>query len=275
MPETGTVTALRRYPVKSMLGEDLDAVALTASGLEGDRAVAVIDRQTGDVASAKHPRRWRGLLEFAAQWNDGEPRITLPDGASVSVAAGDGGADDAVGRLLTKFLDREVRLATVRPERATVARPAPEDVIERGEDAEVPYEMLEIGTGTPGTSFVDFAPVHLISSATLARVGAEMIRYRPNIVLDIPGGEAFAENDWTGREIAIGDVLLRVMQPTPRCAVPTLAHGVLPRRADAVRTLIEENHVQVPGLGARPCLGTYAEVLNGGPVAVGDRATLL
>jgi uncharacterized protein len=163
----------------------------------------------------------------------------------------------------------------VRPERATVARPDPEDVIENGEDADVPYEMLEIGTGTPGKTFVDFAPVHLISSATLARVGAEMIRYRPNIVLDIPGVKAFGENDWTGREISIGDVHLRVMQPTPRCAVPTLAHGVLPRRADAVRTLIEKNHVQIPGLGARPCLGTYAEVLNGGTAAIGDRATLL
>jgi MOSC domain-containing protein len=274
MPETGTVTALRRYPVKSMLGEDLDAVTLTASGLEGDRAVAVIDRQTGAVASAKHPRLWRGLLACAAQWNDGSPRITLPDGASISVT-GDGEGDGDGAQQLTELLRRDVRLATVRPERATLARPAPEDVIERGEDADVPYEVLEIGTGTPGATFVDFAPVHLISAATLARVGAEMIRYRPNIVLDIPGGRAFAENDWNEREITIGDVRLRVMQPTPRCAVPTLAHGDLPRRTGAVRTLIEDNHIQIPGLGARPCLGTYAEVLTGGTAKAGDRATLL
>jgi uncharacterized protein YcbX len=268
MPGTGTVAALRRYPVKSMLGEDLKAVTLTASGFEGDRAVAVIDQQTGDVATAKHPKLWRGLLAFAAQWNGGSPRITLPDGTSIAVA------DNASGQLLSELLHRDVRLATVRPERAMVARPAPEDVIEHGEDADVPYEMLEIGQGTPGSTFVDFAPVHLVTSATLARVGAEMIRYRPNVVLDTPGGVAFAENDWTGREIAIGQVVLRVLMPTPRCAVPTLAHGSLPRRTDAVRTLLEENRVLVPDFGVRPCLGVYAQVLRGGTFTIGDRATL-
>ncbi|HEY6491731.1 MAG TPA: MOSC N-terminal beta barrel domain-containing protein [Trebonia sp.] len=268
MPETATVAVLRRYPVKSMLGEDLKRVRVTASGLEGDRVVAVIDRQTGDVATAKHPKLWRGLLAFAAQWNDGSPRITLPDGTSVSVA------DSADGQLLTELLHRRVCLSTVRPERATVARPAPEDVIEHGVDADVPYEKLEIGQGSPGSTFVDFAPVHVITSATLAHVGAEMIRYRPNLVLDTPGGRAFAENDWTGHEISIGQVLLRVILPTPRCAVPTLAHGALPRRPDAVRTLLEENRIPLPGFGPRPCLGAYAQVVNGGTVSVGDRATL-
>ena len=264
----GTVLALRRYPVKSMLGEDLRAVALTASGLEGDRAVAVIDRLTGDVATAKHPKLWRGLLALAARWNDGAPRITFPDGTSVAVA-------DATGaESLTRLLHRDVLLATDRPAGARVARPAPEDVIEHGDDADVPYEKLEIGQGTPGNNFVDFAPVHLITAATLAHVGTELIRYRPNLVLDIPESAAFAENDWAGREISIGPVRLRVTIPTPRCAVPTLAHGDLPRRTEAVRTLLAENRVMVPGFGVRPCLGAYAQVVQGGTVAVGDRVTL-
>ena len=85
MAEPGTVAALRRYPVKSMLGEDLRSVMLTPSGLEGDRVAAVIDRATGQVATAKHPRLWRGLLAFGARWNDGSPRIILPGGGSVAV----------------------------------------------------------------------------------------------------------------------------------------------------------------------------------------------
>ena len=270
MPEPGTVVALRRYPVKSMLGEDLTAVRLTPTGLEGDRVAAVIDQETGNVATAKHPRLWRGLLAFRAEWNGGSPRITLPGGGSVAVA--DGGA----GPLLSGLLRRDVQLATVRPEKATVGRPSPEDVIESGDDADVPYETLEIAQGTSGTNFVDFAPVHLITTATLARVGEEMIRYRPNLVLDLPGAAPFAENDWIGRAVAVGPAVLRIMIPTPRCAVPTLAHGGLPRRTSAVRTLLEHNRITVPGFDiAHPCLGAYAQVETPGFLSLGDPASLL
>ena len=270
MPGTGTVAALRRYPVKSMLGEDLRSVMLTPAGLEGDRVAAVIDRETGHVATAKHPRLWRGLLAFGARWNGGSPRITLPGGGSVAVAGKE------AGTLLSGLLHRDVRLATVRPDRARVGRPAPEDVIAAGDDADVPYETLEIGQGTSGTNFVDFAPVHLITTATLARVGQEMIRYRPNLVLDLPGGAPFAENDWIGRAVAVGPAVLRIMIPTPRCAVPTLAHGDLPRRTSAVRTLLEHNRVTPPGFdAAQPCLGAYAQVERPGLLTLGDPATLI
>ena len=55
----GTVTTLRRYPVKSMLGEDLDASDVSLRGLARDRRLAVVSRRTGKVASAKYPRLWR------------------------------------------------------------------------------------------------------------------------------------------------------------------------------------------------------------------------
>jgi uncharacterized protein len=265
---TGTVTALRRYPVKSMLGEDLESVTVAASGLEGDRVAALIDRETGVVATAKHPKHWRRLLAFAARWNGGSPRITLPDGGSIAID------DRDAGPRLSKLLDREVRVSTVRPEGASVGRPDPEDVIAHGDDADVPFQTLEIGAGTPGRNFVDYAPVHLITTATLEHVGAELIRYRPNLVLDIPGGEPFAENGWPGRELTVGPVRLRILIPTPRCAVPTLAHGTLPRRVDAVRTLLEKNRIEVDGMGVMPCLGAYAEVVTGGTVSLGDPVVL-
>jgi hypothetical protein len=53
-----------------------------------------------------------------------------------------------------------------------------------------------------------------------------------------------------------------------------LSHGDLPRRTDAVRTLLQENRIPVFDLGAQPCLGVYAQVLTGGTVALGNRATL-
>ena len=270
MPEPGTVVALRRYPVKSMLGEDLTAVQLTPAGLEGDRFAAVIDTETGNVATAKHSHLWRGLLAFGAEWNDGSPRITLPGGDSVAVS------DDVAARVLSAALHRDVRLTTVRPDQAMIGRPDPEDVIAAGDDADVPYQMLQIGAGTSGTNFVDFAPVHLITTATLAHVGEELIRYRPNLVLDLPGVEPYAENDWPGRTVAVGPARLRIMIPTPRCAVPTLAHGNLPRRTSAVRTLLTQNRITVPDLDmVAPCLGAYAQVETPGFLSLGDPASLL
>ena len=62
--------------------------------------------------------------------------------------------------------------------------------------------------------------------------------------------------------------------PTPRCAIPTLEHGELPRRPEAVKRLLRENRVDVPGFGVLPCLGAYAEVLGGGALRLGERATL-
>jgi uncharacterized protein YcbX len=62
----GTVAVMRRYPVKSMLGEDLRACEVTGRGLAGDRVLALVHRATGKVASAKNPRLWRDLLRLAA-----------------------------------------------------------------------------------------------------------------------------------------------------------------------------------------------------------------
>ena len=77
----GTVTVLRRYPVKSMLGEDLDEADVSRSGLARDRRLAVVSRRTGKVASAKYPRLWRDLLTLSAEaLDDATARITLPDG---------------------------------------------------------------------------------------------------------------------------------------------------------------------------------------------------
>ena len=61
---SGKVVSLWRYPVKSMLGEELNSSDVTERGLVGDRAYALIDKETGKVASAKNPRKWEKLFDF-------------------------------------------------------------------------------------------------------------------------------------------------------------------------------------------------------------------
>lgn len=77
-PARATVAALHRYPVKSLLGEQLDSADVTATGLAGDRALALLDTATGRVAGAKHPRLWQRLLTLTAGTDARGVRITGP-----------------------------------------------------------------------------------------------------------------------------------------------------------------------------------------------------
>jgi uncharacterized protein YcbX len=69
-------------------------------------------------------------------------------------------------------------------------------------------------------------------------------------------------------------VVLEVVVPTPRCAIPTLAHGALPPDPDALRVLNAHHVVDIEGFGTAACAGAYARVVRGGRVRRGDAARL-
>jgi uncharacterized protein YcbX len=263
------VHSLCRYPVKSMLGETVPELFVDECGADGDRRLALVDAATGRVASAKQPRLWRRLLQFKASGDNGQVRIQLPDDTCVA-------ADDPdIDELLSRLLGRSVQLVGHRPQGATLERPDPEKVLELGEDAEVEARIVEIAGATPGDSFTDLAPLHAITTATVERIGTEVLRYRPNLIIATPPGyPPYAENDWVGGELAVGATRLRVLKSTSRCAVPTLEHGTLPRAPHALRTLIAENRLETAGSGMVPCAGVYLEVLKEGTIRVGDRVAL-
>ncbi len=266
----GEVAWLGRYPVKSMLGEELADAVLDESGVAGDRRYALIDEASGLVASAKNPAKWRQLLGMTARYRaDGRVTVTLPDGALVE-------ADDPlVDALLSRHLGRPVRLAASRPEGASIERLTPPTepspgVLTRG----------GLAGAAPGHSFVDFAPVHVVTTATLEALASahprgalDARRFRPNIVLRMFDPVPFAENGWVGRTLSIGaDTRMRVLAPTPRCVVPTLAQGrELAEDREALRTAARANRVQVLDLGVLTCVGAYATVRGTGQLRVGDR----
>lgn len=77
----GSIVSLWRYPVKSMMGEELNASEVTEIGLLGDRAYALVDAETGKIISAKLPRMWGVLFDCRAALNTPmHVKITLPDG---------------------------------------------------------------------------------------------------------------------------------------------------------------------------------------------------
>ncbi|SCL28025.1 hypothetical protein GA0074692_2457 [Micromonospora pallida] len=264
---------IRRYPVKSMLGERLTHAEVTPAGLEGDRRLALLDLTTGRVVSAKDPRRWRAMLTLRATGAvPGPVRISGPDGRDLG---------DDVDAVLSGILGAPVSLIATVPPGAALDRARPDEVLAAGVTAPVTVDETPLGGGT---TFVDFAPLHLVTTATLDRIAeaagpgrpVDATRYRPNLVLRTAGLPGFVENDWVGRELRIGrEVVLRVVAPTPRCAVPTLAHGDLPAEPDALRVPARLNRVApVPQLGPLPCVGAYAQVVRPGPVGVGDPVRL-
>src|SRR5207253_3966908 len=124
----GSVVSLWRYPVKSMMGEELNASEVTRRGLLGDRAYALVDGVDGKIASAKNPRKWPQLFDFRAVFVDtprtGEKappvRITLPDGTIINPEQAD------LNQILSKVLHREVTLnAAVHVQKETAESTIP------------------------------------------------------------------------------------------------------------------------------------------------------
>jgi uncharacterized protein YcbX len=269
----GEIVWLGRYPVKSMRGEELPDARLDESGVDGDRRLALIDAETGLVASAKHPRKWRRLLAMTAR-HDPSGRVTI-DGPDGTVVHADDPAADAV---LSRVLGRPVRLAGTRPEGASQERLTP--------DTEPSAGVVTPGAlaaGTPGDTFVDFAAVHVVTTATLDALAAahpsgrvDARRFRPNIVVRMVDPVPFVENTWPGRTLTVGGhASFRVVAPTPRCSVPTLAQGdELPDDPELLRTAARVNRVPVLDLGVLTCVGAYAAVHRGGSLRVGDRVTV-
>jgi len=243
----GSVVSLWRYPVKSMLGEELNAAEVIKRGLLGDRLYALVDSSDGKVASAKNPRKWPQLFDFRAALTDASKtgvkvppvRITLPDGTVVNTEQAD------LHQVLSKVLNREVTLRAIMHSQEEIVESTPPDVQtataeEYWPDIEgLDYRDTVTDFGLPEGTFFDCAVVHLLTTATLDRLRLlypqgrfEVRRFRPNIVVETASGEKdFVENAWIGQVLAIGDVVrLSVTGPCPRCVMTTLAQKRSPTR---------------------------------------------
>jgi uncharacterized protein len=269
LDDIGTVVSLWRYPVKSMIGEELKSSYITERGLKGDRTYAVVDKQTGKVASAKNPRKWGKLFDFRSIFvdspnddaNDIPPvRIAFPDGSNILSDDKQHGMDSR----LSEVFNRDVSLMKSSSfEEAGYEEYWP-DIDGLARRNQVTDE------GMPSKTFFDIAVIHVLTTSTINRLRElyphgrfEVRRFRPNIVVESEDKKNdFIENSWVGKKMIIGkDVVLNITAPCTRCVMITLPQGDLPSDLGILSTVAKYNEVHV---------GVYASVEHGGTIHRGD-----
>ena len=291
----GEVAQLWRYPVKSLGGERVEQAEVGPRGMLGDRLWAVRDLQRDITASA---RRLPALLTATARYpgpvptdagpgNVPDVEITFPDGTVLY------SSDRDVHVKLSELAGREVRLTALPPAEDTslhrLRRDHQTDAMSSAswradfgiaEGDKLPdmsmipmADILTLGRySTPPGTFVDLAPVHVLTTTSLATIGAEVgdeldvRRFRPNILVTVDDSDSdLPESQWLGAHVAFDEVTLKVLMPTVRCVVPSRAQPGL----DVNRQITRAVAVQ-----AQRCLGVYCSVGRTGTVGVGDHLTV-
>ncbi len=223
------VEEIWRYPVKSMLGEQLDQANVGPGGIQGDRRWAVVDKESGVSLSAK---RYADLLRCRAWTSDGDVMIKLPDGCEYPVGSAE------VARGLSDLLGRQVMTRSAEATE-TIQHEFPTAVTE-GEGEPFLYE--------PETeAFFDCAPLQLLTTGTLVELKrllpASIIhtaRFRPNFLVATEEA-GFVENDWVSNDVVLGSLRCQVYDDTRRCIMVALGQGQLPRDIEVIRTILKSN----------------------------------
>jgi uncharacterized protein len=268
------VDAIWRFPLKSAQGESVASAYFGSAGPDGDRSWACVTQADGLVVSAKNPRRFGRILSvtatMASEGRGADVLVEVP--GREPVLAGTPEADEA----LSGWLGEPVRLTSEVPPNARLHRlwsKEPGMIPDWAKARPGDDEVGDVAGAVPGGRFVDFAAVHVVTTTAMAELArecpaADVRRLRPNLVLDLDREPEPGERIQAGPE-----VVLRVMIPTPRCVIPSVAQPGLAHSSEVLRA-IARRRAEIPGLGKGACFGTYAEVLQAGTITVGDTAAI-
>ena len=289
----GMVSALWRYPVKSLGGETIERADFGSRGVHGDRLWAVRDVERDITASA---RRIPKLLLATARYCAPLPPTAGPgDVPDIEITFPDGevrcSKDPDVNTKLSELVTREVRLTALPPVDDTSLHrlsgtqrnenlAAVRSDLGIADDEELPdtsimpiADMLMLSRySTPPGTFVDLGPVHVLTDTSLQTISAEVghdidaRRFRPNVLVDLHEPDTdLPETAWIGHQLHVGAAVLAVRMPTLRCVVPSRPQPGLTVDRAIPRALAAR---------AERYLGVYAGVAETGTSSVGDAVNL-
>ncbi len=263
----GTVAWISMAPVKGMRILGRDRVELTPDGVPGDRAFFVVDA-SGAMVNGK---RFGSLMEIVPDHDRAKGRLSLtfPDGSVVEGEVGSGQPEPVTffgqpesARPVTGGFSAAISAHTGADLRLMV-RPEGRAGVDRGRWGAVTLlgvaslERLreagrEFGQGDSVTGDPDPGPI-------------DQRRFRMTIGVD--GISPYEEDGWAGREVRVGEAVIRVGAHVGRCAVTTRD----PESGQTdLRTLhfLKHSREEVDSFESLP-FGVYGEVLEPGAVELG------
>jgi len=241
---------IRRYPVKGLASDALQETTLSIGRpLPNDRRWAIAHAASRIDPAEPHWAEKKEFLMLAKDEKLGQLGIAFDDQTAVLTITrkgkqvSRGKLDDVTGRMLLQSF-----LSGFLP---GGPRGAPKIV-------EAPSDEQFTDVPDPFVSIINLASVRDIER--VARQPVDPLRFRGNLYLD--GAPAWAEQDWVGRKLQIGEAVLQVAERIERCAATNVnpADGAVDMNLPM--TLRR-------GFGHIQC-GVYARVTAGGRVAVGD-----
>lgn len=250
-----TVSWLSVAPVKGLALARREELTLEPYGALENRRFHLLDER-GEFVNGL-TRLERSLFSVQARW-DAETdvlELTFPDGTAVNaeIELGDAVTTDFYGR-------REPGRVVVGPWAAALS-------------AFAGRELRLVRTDAPGRA-VDRADgaVSIVSDESadeLARQAgipaADVRRFR--MLVGVTGGRPHEEDDWVGRNVVMGDAVVRVHEQVARCAITTKNPDTGERDLDTLRVIRSYRGVR----GAKYLdFGVYGEVVGPGAVRVGD-----
>lgn len=244
MERIGTLEMLRRYPVKGMAGEDLEAARVTFSGLIGDRVYAFID----EINQSSFP--WMTARQ-SHDWLLLQPRFLNPPTLEEENPTAEQYA---------------VEVTTPAGEKFVMGNPETTQFLERRYDRSLRLRFSE-------RSMMDAAPVSVFGIATVRGLSEETgmkldpRRFRANFYVRWERDEPYFEDQLVGRELRIGErVAIQIVKKDGRCVVITLDPDTAERSAIVLEKVVREHE---------GCVGVYGAVLREGIVRPADPVYLI